>query len=144
VPLVIDANRATDFCPPSTDLTKFILRFLLKDGGVLVVGGKLLTELARTPFRNILVELDRSGLLKKLNAYAIDVEVAGLNSSEIKSNDQHVIAIMRLADCRLIFTEDRELIADIKNSRVMQPKGKVIQSTTRVEISRRLLLGLGK
>lgn len=96
--------------------------------GRLAVGGKLRRELgASSNFQKWL----RIALLK---GRAIDIEDAKVDADArilekggcCISNDAHVLALARCSNARLLFTNDRKLQEDFRNSKILpRPEGHI-------------------
>ncbi|WP_149788752.1 hypothetical protein [Lutimaribacter pacificus] len=96
-----------------------------------IVGGRLLRELSETKLRGLLLEWIRSGRAMRLDNTAVDAEEANMAARAISSDDPHILALAELSHCRLVYTDDQNLISDFKNTNFLKPKGKVVKSTTR-------------
>lgn len=47
-------------------------------------------------------------------------------TGQLRSNDPHILALARASGARLLYTADKDLIADFKNPRIVsRPRGKV-------------------
>lgn len=136
MPIVIDANRAGDFSAPLSGLAPEILHRIRNRSVKVVVGGKLLQELSKTRFRSVLVELGRVGLLINISHKDVEAEQAAMLNILIVSDDIHVLALLRKSNCRLIYTDDTDLITDIHNPLVLSPQGCALRSTTSVTHAR--------
>jgi predicted nucleic acid-binding protein len=95
-----------------------------------VIGGKLLSELAQTKLRTLLLEWERGGRTHRLKDDEVERITQEFQSQTIESDDPHVLAVALLSGCRLIYTFDANLIKDFKNIRLLSPKGKVVTPTT--------------
>ena len=94
------------------------------------VGGKLYIELSRTRIRELLVEFDRAGILIRVESDEIDDAEKSILSIGINSDDPHILALAKVSRTRLLYTEDRELMDDFRNTQVLTPKGVVITPST--------------
>lgn len=130
--IIVDANRAhVLFSQPASDAAAPIWEWLKKDG-ILVYGGKLASELGKiTTSRRLLAELARGGRAILETAETVDREERlVLATGHCKSNDQHVVALARVSGARVLFTEDRFLMEDFQNPRLLRPKGKIYRRST--------------
>lgn len=132
MPIIIDANRAGDFTAPLLGHAEEILRRLKNRSIRIVSGGKLHRELSRTRFREILIELQRVGRLVRVDDHLVDADEQVVISAGTRSDDPHVIALMRMSGCRLIYTDDNALIEDIGDAKLVSPIGCALKSTTSV------------
>jgi len=81
--------------------------------------------------RDFVTELDRTGRTVWPSESSYN---QAFNCGEIEkceSNDPHVIALMLSTRVRLICTDDNDLIRDVKNPRLLIPRGKVYAEKTR-------------
>jgi len=141
--IVIDANRAGDFGRPLQYHASIILNKVASRHVRVAVGGKLLRELLGTGIRNLIVEWERSGRLVRAADAEVDAEELACAALPIASDDPHVLALVRITGARLVYTNDRPLMSDLKNVSICSPKGKVISTSTDQKIVRRLLITIG-
>lgn len=129
--LIIDADVCHELAasPPAKD-ARPVLAWLRKRSGQLAIGGQLTAELSRTQFRRLLIEFVRAGIAKNYPTEPLEREASALPGTKLcKSRDFHVIALARVAGCRLVYTRDKPLQRDIKNSKLLsKPRGKVYSS----------------
>lgn len=130
MPIIIDANRACDFTPQASAHAPEIMQRIARKRMTVVVGGRLLSELAATRIRNLLAEWAKAGLLKRYDNDLVEQETVRLSSEPIASDDPHVLALACVSGCRLLYTEDQMLIRDFKNRTWIDPRGKVIKPDT--------------
>ncbi|MEM9969716.1 MAG: hypothetical protein AAF762_01270 [Pseudomonadota bacterium] len=130
MPIVIDANRAGDFTPPISGHAGAILLRLRNRTIRIVLGGELKRELASTKFINIIVEQQRSGQLLNINDEIVDEETDIVVALGIQSNDPHVLALLRVSETRLLYTEDGDLMVDARDTRLVNPRSTIITPTT--------------
>lgn len=137
MPIIIDANRASDFKPPAKYHAPVIYQAVSNGRARIVVGGKLLRELAAGGLGAMLVEWGRAGRLVKI---ADDkIQAATPNTVGCKSNDSHVVALAIAANTSLLYTNDDDLIEDFKNKKYVKPRGKIIKSETKDKIVKALI-----
>lgn len=130
--VIIDRNKHGPFLqePPTEDMQP-IHDWIKKQGGKLVysTGGKFSEEFsgkARTRL-DVYRQANRAKLIpykeveKKLNELDMDL---------MKSDDPHIIALALAANVNLLYTADRNLIDDFKNTLIMGTgnKGKIYSS----------------
>jgi predicted nucleic acid-binding protein len=127
--LIVDANLATKvFVDPPKPEFEPVLNWLREQGGYLVVGGRLATELARVgkPWRFIR-ELLRSGHARQVRGEAVErEETVVVATGHCRSNDAHVIALARVSGARTLCTDDGDLRRDFRNAQlVSNPRGSI-------------------
>lgn len=125
--LIVDADRAhVLFSQPDSEDAVPIWDWLRRDG-ILVYGGRLANELGKVgSARRLLVELTRSGRAMLENAGLVEEQEELLRATgECSSNDKHVLALARISGARVLFTNDRMLMRDFCNPRLLKPKGKI-------------------
>ena len=105
--------------------------------GELIVGGKNTIELTHNRnFERWFLEARRlGGRVRQVRASMIK-EIEDQLSGRVTSNDLHVVALALVSGARLLFTDDRKLRNDFRNSDVISgPDGRVY--TTRGDVERR-------
>lgn len=106
----------------------------------IMYGGKLTEEYNRHHgVRRILLQLDRAGKAVRVDDAAIENEVEAVVSTQLcESNDEHIIALARVSEARLLCSHDISLHADFTNGRLIgNPRGKVYQNATHKALLRR-------
>ncbi len=119
------------------------LRWVEKGSGRLVVGGKLLRELAENhSVRTWLRQAILSGRAVKIPDARVQAETDSLAAAgSCRSNDEHVVALARVSGARLLYADDQLLEQDFKTRRLLDdPRGKVYPATKGTRC-RRWLLG---
>lgn len=101
--------------------------------GRLVAGGKLLKELSRNgAFRSWWSQAQLAGRTTTFREEAVDRQTQEVEREEVhRSNDPHVLALAQISGARLLFTNDRNLQKDFKNSELIKPSGGRIYTTIR-------------
>ncbi len=133
--------------PPGGDRNSPAKQFFkrVNDGHLrLVAGGKLLEELkVYREFSHWWAQAVLSG-----NVLVVSAEKVAEKAKEVEplceSDDPHVIAVAQLSGARLLFTNDRDLVKDFGDSRLIaRPRGRVYTTLDRPAFSRvhRELLG---
>ena len=130
MPIIIDANRAADFCAPLSNHAPIILSKINDKKIIVVIGGQLLRELMCTRLCGLVNEWIKSGRAKRVANRDVENEQAIVEQQQLLSDDPHIIALARVSNTRLIYTNDANLIFDFKSKILISPKGKVIKSTT--------------
>ena len=96
--------------------------------GRLVVGGKLLDELAESRnFREWASTATLFGRMTTLNRNDVEERTRTIEDEAMhSSNDPHVLALAQLGHARLLFTNDQRLEQDFKSkSLIDSPRGRV-------------------
>ena len=142
---IVDANvRDQVFGGAKTDAGKYFYDWLLKPGGgTLALGGKLRNELSDSG-RNVgFMEAYRQlrladRVFEEIPDGQIDAETSALQRRGVcRSNDAHVLALARLCGARLLFSNDRRLQDDFKDSRIVNnPRGKIYTTLMRSSVTR--------
>lgn len=143
MPVIIDANRASDFSPPHAAHAPEIVRRIAEQRMSVVVGGRLLQELFATKLRGLLLEWIRAGRAKRVRDDSVNTEECKMARRNIVSDDPHILALAQISGCRLIYTTDKSLIIDFKNTKLLSPKGKVVKPDTRTNVALSLFDRLG-
>lgn len=138
MPLIVDANRASDFQAPQKFHALDILWRIAKKRLRIVLGGKLTRELFNTKLRDLLVEWERTGSLIRISDEKCDDETKICKSMQLNSDDEHILALARTSNARLIYTDDQALIKDFKNPTIVNPRGKVIMTATKEKVAGQL------
>ena len=117
--IVIDANAAHHL--RSDDVAgAAVLRWLLRGRGKLVVSNELLKELSVTHFRATLVVLDRARKIIRANEHRCAQQKQMLiNGGQMRSDDEHVLALVSTTACDVVFTHDQALHEDLKNKSII-------------------------
>lgn len=124
--IIVDANCCHKMTSSNADGYP-ILRRLLSGKLVLCLSPTLKKELAVTPMGDIYKELILAGLIREFEGRVSEEE--DIVKKSCKSNDNHIIALARVSNCRLLFSQDKPLHADFTNLKLVpSPKGKVYQS----------------
>ena len=101
-----------------TEAGQFFLDWLTRgNGGILVAGGKLLTELSQSSeFTRIFSERLQAGRARIISDESVNADEDELRAQGLcKSNDAHVLALARVSGARLLFTNDRDLQDDFRD-----------------------------
>ena len=97
--------------------------------GNLVIGGKLLQELAKTrSFRDWMQEHILSGRgVRRVNDQKVNDRTQTLEKAgSCRSNDKHIIALAQVSGARLLYSNDRNLGDDFRDRTLIDnPQGRV-------------------
>lgn len=123
--LIIDANCLGKFLqePPNED-SQPIHTWMQKRGKlVYATEGKFSEEIGKEA-RERLDEYSDAGIARFVDKDTLSKELRTINKRIMKSDDEHVIALAKAANVKLLYTHDRNLMDDFKNSHLIQD-GKV-------------------
>lgn len=129
--VVIDANVADQVFSETPTFFTPILDWLLSDKGGIVYGGKQAEELLQTEqARRALMQLKRRGSAFEVDSQRLEAEQHLLRTLALhKSNDVHVLAVLRASGARSLVSNDRLLIRDIQTKGVVPaPRPKALCS----------------
>lgn len=142
--LIIDNNRRSDFVGDVKNSAKSVAKFVATRRVSIAICRDLLRELAGDHrMAQMIAEWGRNGLLQRVDEAQYAIERALMDRTPHVSDDEHVLALARVSGARLLYTEDKELIEDFKNSRILSPRGKVFKMNTREDIVCALLRNYG-
>ena len=121
-----------------TDAGKFFFDWLL-NGGVLVVGGsKFESEIRRdSKFLMFVNERRQSGKVRQgIKRDEVDVEQNRLIGRNIcESDDEHILALARVSDTRILFTNDDALQNDFRSPNIINnPRGQIYTTAVHKEV----------
>ena len=129
--IIIDANKAGDFCQMKNPYMKKLVEWVGK-GGKIAHGGPLVKELYKlNEIRNLVITWERQGSLIKIDNEKIKTREKEIkekfkhNNMKLRSNDAHVIALAIESRARIVVTEDKKLIKDLKNRKLVGDKIKI-------------------
>ena len=89
-------------------------------------GGKFGKEMS-WPAKTRLMRLNQAGKAKLIPSKKLVVtERELLTQEKTRSNDLHILALAKVSGARLLFTEDKNLMEDFKNTQLINnPKGRI-------------------
>lgn len=128
--IILDANRFSDaLTSPPDPRYEPIIRWILNGDGLLVFGGtRYYKEIdGHAAARKFFADRFRAGQAYFVPHDDVDAEEAVvMRLGECTSDDEHVIALARVAGARTLCTEDVALMADFKNVKLVpKPRGRV-------------------
>jgi hypothetical protein len=128
--IIVDANLASlVFAAPTRPDFEPIIRWIDEGDGKLVVGGRNGHELNKV-----------SAAARRIREWdaLVDSETNRVKSLGIcVSDDQHVIALARVASVRLVCSGDGDLHTDVKNKDLLdKPRGQVYQNASHSSLLR--------
>ncbi|MCD4731855.1 MAG: hypothetical protein K8R74_14710 [Bacteroidales bacterium] len=134
--IIIDINIAQKVLIKDDDKQYYQLHnciFFKKYGIVIKIayGGKLTQEYYKNhKIRRILLVLDRAGKAIHIDDKAVNSEAEVIKQMKIcVSDDEHIIALARTGNVRLLASNDSNLCKDFKNTNLInKPKGKIYSS----------------
>lgn len=126
--IIVDANAANSL-HADHDAGAIILTWLLRGKGKLVVSQDNLRELFKTRIRETILALDRaSRLCKADDAACNELRDKLVADGRLKSNDPHVVALVAVSGCDLVYTHDQPLHQDLKNKELISKGCSVFQT----------------
>jgi hypothetical protein len=128
--LIVDANTISlVLTPPPKEHEKPIHDAIFKKKAIAVYGGKLAREYAKLRRVSRLIrELDRVGAFVKVPDPDVDAMTAAIiEEGTCVSDDEHIIALARVSNVRLLCSHDQDLHADFTNLQILKPRGSVYQ-----------------
>lgn len=144
--VILDVNVAREVLrTPLTEPSHPLRQWLEGGSGKLVLGGELLEELrVNSEVKEKLFGLYRAGIAVVLapdSSQTLRKKTKELRHSDVCiSNDEHIIALAQLTGARLLCTDDKDLISDFKNSKVIsKPQGKIFPVHANPTVQRKFL-----
>ena len=131
---IVDANVAGEvFGANRSPAGQQFFEWINQRHGRLVVGGKLLEELYKTPAREWARQAINSGRIKTVKASDVEALASELSRQQIcTSNDPHVIALALISGARLLYSNDEALQNDFKTKNLIdKPRGRVYTTLER-------------
>ena len=111
-----------------TPAGRYFLDWIDKRHGKLVIGGKLRRELVEhDQFRKWFQQAILSSNVIQIDDQKVDdVAVRILKQHDLKSDDEHTLALAKISGARLLFTNDLQLQEDFANRAIIHsPRGKI-------------------
>jgi len=138
--LIIDANKVADYLNHTHDpANRVIYDWIENKGGKLVFGGRQLQEWGRINKAGRYVRtLLEAGRALKYATEEVDNKEGEVESTGLcHSDDPHVIALACVSGARVLYSQDRDLCDDFRNTNLVpRPRGKIYKRAQH----RRLLL----
>ena len=126
---IVDTNVAHevfDANPERPEAGRRFFDWLSSQRGQLVVGGDLLRELSgNNAFLNWFRTAINSARVRQVDSDALAPHLVELAGKTCKSNDRHVLALAAVSGARLLYTNDRALIDDFRDRKILPNPGKV-------------------
>lgn len=132
---IVDANVASEVfgSSPSPAGDRFF-DWIERGSERLVVGGKLLEELetGSPGFREWARQAELSGTMRVFDESEVGARTEQIERERIHtSDDPHVLALAQLSGARLLYSNDRGLRRDFKDTRLINNPAGLIYSTLR-------------
>jgi predicted nucleic acid-binding protein len=126
--IIIDANIAHKLIAEENMDAEPIRKWLITGRGKIATGWLNKEELERCSFRPLFQQFILAGRVTEYRAALIKDAHAALNMGDLQSNDAHIIALAKVSNSRVVFSDDRALQADFKSAKFLtNPRGKVYQ-----------------
>lgn len=137
---IVDASVTYEvFGQRQTDAGSEFRKWLDDGPGVLVVGGRNLTELNRNNnFNRWFQEARRLGnrVRQVSNELVSQRQQALVESGGLRSNDPHMVALAQVSGARLLYSNDIKLTQDFQNGNIVDgPQGKIYSTLHSKEFS---------
>lgn len=131
---VVHQSRGKD----RTEAGKFFFDWLLNDGILVVGGSKFESEIKNdSRFLRLVNERRQIGKVRQgIDKDEVDVEHNRLIRRNIcDSDDQHILALARVSDTRILFTNDDALQNDFRNPSIInRPRGQIYTTAVHKEV----------
>lgn len=127
---IIDANTCHEIVGSNTTVEgRLFADWLESGGGILVIGGKVTTEISRNGnVVRYLGQLRAAGRLRVADSTAVEAETKRLGAlTDLASDDPHVLAVAIVAGAKLLFSRDQNLHKDYLNRQLIGFRGSVYQ-----------------
>ncbi|HBP53606.1 MAG TPA: hypothetical protein DD643_04335 [Synechococcus sp. UBA8638] len=130
---ILDTNAAHEVfggnAGQATEAGRRFFQWLNGDKGNLVIGGKLKQELDQgvPGFRMWANQASLAGRLLNFDDHCVNDKTKEVKKrDDLQSDDPHIIALAQVSGARLLFSNDRALHKDFKNSDIINnPRGKI-------------------
>ena len=117
---------------PTEPAVHFFRWLSRRNGGILVVGGRLYRELAQNPnFLQFFTDRFQAGRARRVDNLIVEAEESRVRRMQTRSNDTHVLALARVSGARLLFTNDDDLKRDFANPDIIPGTPGQIYTTNR-------------
>jgi hypothetical protein len=127
--LIIDANKAADFCKQERPYLKPLWSWV-NGGGRIVSGGRLEKELFKIQaMKGVLLEWSRNGTLIRISSEKI-LEKENFVKSACISDDPHVVALAIISKANIVVTEDKKLIEDLRNCKLVGKRRRIYKENS--------------
>ena len=133
---VVHQGRGKD----RTEAGKFFFDWLLNDGILVVGGSKFESEIKNdSRFLRFVNERRQSGKVRQgIKSDEVDAEQNRLIGLKIcGSDDEHILALARVSDTRILFTNDDALQNDFRNPNIISnPRGQIYTTAVHTDVRR--------
>lgn len=131
---IVDANAVWEvFGSDRPEAGQRFFDWLTEGSGILIVGGKLLSEIANdNRFQRWAKEAVSSGRMKIEDGEQVDRREAEISRAGLaRSDDAHIVALAQVSGARLLYSNDRRLNDDFKDkSLIDRPRGKTYRTSS--------------
>ena len=133
--IIVDANRLGALANPDDADAKPVRAWLNRGGRIVYSTGDAYAQEVGRRARDMLLNYDRAGKAKRVPAARFDDDERSLRAANLRSDDPHVLALARTAGVRLLYTGDKNLMADFKNKKFIdRPRGKIYSSAANADL----------
>ena len=128
--IIVDANRLGALANRDDADAKPVRDWLARGGRIVYSTGGAYAREVGCRARDSLLTYDRAGKAKFVPAARFAADERGLRADAgLRSDDPHVLVLARAARVRLLYTGDRNLMADFRNKKFIdRPRGKIYSS----------------
>lgn len=136
--IIVDANRLSTFANLNDPNAEPIHRWLRRGATIVYsVEGAFANEISYKAKR-LLQDYDRAGIARNFPAQSFVEELRKVQRLELRSDDPHVLALARASGARLLYSNDRNLHDDFRDTQIVpRPKGKVYSSARNKDLLNR-------
>lgn len=129
---IVDASGANDVFGKNRPEIGIAFFEWIEAHGRIFTGGKLTMEIGVLcpRFLKWAEEAERTRKLVKISRSKIDTEANAISKRRgLRSDDAHILAIARVGEARLLYSNDKSLLEDFVDSRfIRRPKGDTMTS----------------
>jgi len=138
--LIVDANSVSQVFLKRKAKFERLHRAIVVGKARLVYGGELTREYRKIcAFWRLLVTLDRQGVARQVDGGRVDRETDRLRATNAcRSDDPHIIALARVAQARLICSDDQKLREDVRDPELLaNPRGNIYNESDHQRLLRK-------
>lgn len=118
--IIIDTNTFGDFSKPSDRTVVALQRWLGSKQGKVIYSPIEEWEVFPKELLRSLMRSDSLTLIPSEEVYKEAERLEADTELQLKSNDAHILAVARLSGARILYSRDRKLHTDFKNSSIIR------------------------